>query len=409
MSGAEHPEPLPTEPRRAAFVSVIALGWCVMCGALLWTTFFDESGRTSPFATTDVALVCLISVLPCALAIARSARDLIGSSSAILGSLCWIVGVLALAVLSQRSSWISGASEGMSGHILRPALALMLIAPSVSMWMSFQTLQSKPGSRRLAWLLTTCLVAFALPSTYVIARCRQDVARLLELREQLRLGEASVVAHRLMRLAPGTRAQGQPVARLAADIDRSVRQLQAAVASAPPANASNDDWLMRARQLAMLGRPEAALQALAAIRTPQPNALLLSATIHETREHWQQALDDYSRAQQEWEAQPNSPEVFAGRLQATTGIAYCLRKQGRYRNSEQAYRELLSLSPTADVHFLLAQFYEDTQQTTLARQHAQRAMALAPDRFARSGQRLINKLTTMHFGCFRMLSDSAED
>lgn len=409
MNGAEHPEPLPAEPQRTTFVSVVALAWGLMCWAMLWTSFLDEGGRTSPFATADVALVCLIGVLPCGLSMARLARDLIGSSPAILGSVCWVAGVLALAVLFQQSSWISGSAEGVSGHILRPALALMLIAPSVWMWMSFDTLPSKLDSRRLAWLLTTWLVAFALPSTYVMARCRQDVAELLDLREQLRLGEASVVAHRLMRLAPGTQAQGQPVARLAADIDRSVRQLQAAVASVPLANASDDDWLTRARQLAMLGRPEAALQALTAIRIPQPNTLLLSATIHENREQWQQALDDYSRAQQKWEAQPNSPEVFAGRIQATTGIAYCLRKQGRYREAEQAYRQLLTLSPTADVYFLLAQFYEDTQQTTLARQHAQRAMVLAPDRFARSGQRLINKLTTMHFGCFKMLSNSADD
>ena len=86
-----------------------------------------------------------------------------------------------------------------------------------------------------------------------------------------------------------------------------------------------------------------------------------------------------------WEARPESPARAAGVLRATTGIAYCLRKLGRYAEAEVAYREVLALSPTADSHFLLAQFYEDAQQAGKAREHARRAIELAPDRYPKDG------------------------
>lgn len=59
---------------------------------------------------------------------------------------------------------------------------------------------------------------------------------------------------------------------------------------------------------------------------------------------------------------------------------------------------------TADSHFLLAQFYEDAQQADKARTHARRAMALAPERYQKEGEKLINRLTTFHFGCLHVLA-----
>jgi tetratricopeptide (TPR) repeat protein len=68
--------------------------------------------------------------------------------------------------------------------------------------------------------------------------------------------------------------------------------------------------------------------------------------------------------------------------------------------AEAAYQQLLELDPSADTHFLLAQFYEGTQQAAKAQFHARQAMALAPDRYDQAGQRLIDKLITHHFGCW---------
>jgi tetratricopeptide (TPR) repeat protein len=94
----------------------------------------------------------------------------------------------------------------------------------------------------------------------------------------------------------------------------------------------------------------------------------------------------------------------AGLLQATTGIAYCQRKLGHYADAEATYQQVLTLSPTADSHFLLAQFYEDAQQAEKARTHARRAMALAPTRYRQEGEKLIRKLTVYHFGCLSVFT-----
>ena len=82
------------------------------------------------------------------------------------------------------------------------------------------------------------------------------------------------------------------------------------------------------------------------------------------------------------------------------GQAYCLRKLGQYSAAEQAYRQLLLLSPTPDTHFLLAQFYEDTQQSTAAAAHARQAAQLAPGRFAEPVRQMSRRLATASFGCF---------
>jgi tetratricopeptide (TPR) repeat protein len=86
-------------------------------------------------------------------------------------------------------------------------------------------------------------------------------------------------------------------------------------------------------------------------------------------------------------------------LQATTGIAYCQRKSGRYAEAEANYQQVLALSPTADSYYLLAQFYEDTQQAEQARTHARQAMELDPARYGQKGEKLIRKLTVSDFGC----------
>jgi hypothetical protein len=61
--------------------------------------------------------------------------------------------------------------------------------------------------------------------------------------------------------------------------------------------------------------------------------------------------------------------------------------------------------PDRGAHFLAAQFYEDSQSSSLALQHAQQAMALDPVRYSESGRKLIDKLQTVHFGCWGVYSE----
>ncbi len=97
----------------------------------------------------------------------------------------------------------------------------------------------------------------------------------------------------------------------------------------------------------------------------------------------------------------NKPRTEPGELiQAVTGIAFCQRKLGNKPAAATAYQELLGLAPTADTHFLLAQFYDDTQQAALADQHARKAISLDPARYAERGGQLIDKLRTTQFSCW---------
>jgi tetratricopeptide (TPR) repeat protein len=246
-----------------------------------------------------------------------------------------------------------------------------------------------------------------MPSTYLDARRRHDASELQSLLEQSRLGEAQTLTRRMLLLTPDAEFDGRPLKSLAAGIGQATRELEARATRPLPAGADERQRLDRARDLAMLGRTDAALDAVQ--RWPEwlhsAFALNLCGTIQETNGHWREGLACYQAAARAWESSPPSPERMAGLVRATTGAAYCLRKSGRYAEAETAYLQLLALSPSADTHFLLARFYEDMQQTAKARTHAKLAMAAAPERYQRQGQRLLEKLNTLHFGCLSGLFD----
>ncbi len=155
----------------------------------------------------------------------------------------------------------------------------------------------------------------------------------------------------------------------------------------------------------MLGRTGDALDVLKPVDDPVWTAEVedLRGTIHETRGEWEPGLAAYRAARRGGRGRGGRRRRrAAGVLRAATGVAYCLRKAGRYAEAEGAYREVLALAPTADSHFLLARFYEDAQQAGSAREHARRAIELAPDRYAHDGEKLIRKLTVFQFGCLRV-------
>jgi tetratricopeptide (TPR) repeat protein len=88
------------------------------------------------------------------------------------------------------------------------------------------------------------------------------------------------------------------------------------------------------------------------------------------------------------------------------GSAYCYRRLGRLSEARACYLRLLEINPNADTHFLLAQFFEDIQETSSAQHHALEAARLDPDRYRESGHQLIRKMRALHFRCLSVSGDS---
>jgi tetratricopeptide (TPR) repeat protein len=290
-------------------------------------------------------------------------------------------------------------SHPLLGAAVRAIVALALVVACVLIW---TILFRREGWKDSAAMIGVGLAMLTLaPATYVAARTRHDLGKLGEYLQQSRFGEAQTLVQRLLVLDAHAQWNGQPLNKAALGIEQVVAQLERQVASSPGAHATSEGRLEQARALAMLGRSEAALAVLDSLNDRAAAAEIgtLRGTIQENRGQWEAALTAYTEARAAWEARPASEDRADGLLRAVTGIAYCQRKAGRYAAADATYQQVLALAPTADSHFLLAQFYEDAQQADKARVHARQAMLLDPRRYQQQGSKLINKLAVYHFGC----------
>jgi tetratricopeptide (TPR) repeat protein len=361
-----------------------------------------------PYVWRDVAVVYFLCALPLAAALAVITLR----RASAMGLMTLAVALLALsaavAVALQTGEASEPAVHGVVGAVLRPILALGAAFASLILLAALLPAFFRSGSAHdrdisaLGAIVTGVVVLILVPSLYVSARCRSDAGRLIGLVEQSRYGDAHSLVQNILALDPTAKWEGRSLRAAADTIEEAIRELEGRVSAPLPADASAEECLNRARDLAVLSRTAEAMEILERVPaiSSTPQAANLRGTIHETRGQWAHARNWYQQARLAWEPLPQSAERTSGLIQAITGIAYNERKLGRYREAAAAYHELLALAPTADTHFLLARFYEDTQQSAKAQYHARAAMTLAPDRYAQQGRMLIDKLVTTHFGCF---------
>ncbi len=387
---------------------VLAGGFLAYMLGLFAIGFGAANEAVFPFAWRDVALVYLACAFPLGVILARAIHRRLRTADCLTVAACLllmsVVGTVVAdnAILLELLLWNPSL-----GAVLRTAVALGLATSAALAWRvlacaNSSTLRAQyPRGSSAVMLALAVAVLLIPPTTYVGARCRHDLQRLGECLEQKRYGEAHLLAYGLLVLDATQKCNGGPMHAVAAGLGRTVDQLEKQVANPLAPTESPDSLLSRARLLAMLGRTDQALAALQLVQVPEYRPFVgnLRGTIYENRHAWAAALASYSSAHADWQKQPISPAKDEGLLTAAKGIAYCKRKLGRYAEAEAAYQEVLSLSPTADSHFLLAQFYEDAQQADKARVHARKAIALAPDRYGRQGEELIQKLAVYHFGC----------
>ncbi len=389
---------------RAALVLACALGVAAAASDGTWS----DDRAPFPFVWRDVALVHLLGSVPLAILVAIAVvRAMPRAAAAVLGIAA--LGLAIVPLLPSMRPTVEAAMQSIpyGGAIVRALAAFGLALPAALAWAAAlpQSPETQPARRghALAAAAVGVIVLTLVPAVYVGARCRHDMTRLGEYLGQSRFGEAREIVHALVMIEPNGEWNGRPLVQVREDVDGVVKDLEARVGSRLSPLATPQERFSRGRMRAMLDRTDEALDSLKPLRGPEVDSL--RGTIYQTREEWEPALASFRDARKAWESQPPSPARQAELAGATTGIAYSLRKMGRYPEAEAEYRKVLDLAPTAESHFLLAQFYEDAQQAANAREHARKAIAMDPERYTRDGEKLINKLAVFHFGCFGVYSE----
>lgn len=395
---------VPPGVRVAAALVIVAL--MILLGASIVGGAWSEGHAPLPFVWRDVALVYALCALPLAWLLAAAMQRI--APPAILIAVAIVVGALSgLPLLVDIQAMFADAvADAYLGFGLRNALGFGLVfSASLAVMAAVGRLESivTTGVRRGVFAVGVAVLALVVcPAIYVNARCRNDLGRLDGLVDQLRLDEALVLAKNVATLDSELMLRGKPLPTVVAGLEKAIHELEEQVASPLAADATDATRMERARQLAMLGQTASAIDVLRSMQGAEADNL--RGAIYAARSEWDDGLAAYERAKVGYEARPASDARLSGLTRATTGVAFCHRRAGRYAEAEVAYLELLAIAPTADTHFLLAQFYDDAQQAKKAHFHARRAMEFAPARYRERGAALIGKMSVFQFGCLRVFA-----
>jgi hypothetical protein len=188
--------------------------------------FWSNGQAPFPFVWRDVAVVHIASALPLAWFVTRMIRR----RFRVIAFLCSAIGLIGICI-----TWtLAGFSTELTWYAAIPTRAglafgiALPIAFVLREWSSDanEGLELRGGRSLTAALVTSVTALLALPTLYTNARCRQDCARLSEYLDQRRVGEARVIAHRVMALDAHAECRGQPIAKVAAILDSEVARLE---------------------------------------------------------------------------------------------------------------------------------------------------------------------------------------
>ncbi|WP_207396845.1 tetratricopeptide repeat protein [Bremerella alba] len=264
------------------------------------------------------------------------------------------------------------------------------------------------GETPIHWIFAVLLLVL-VPAIYESAKGHSNVKTAFDYLSQSRLVEASDLMRHCIVLDAGTSYHGTHFRSLIVKLEARIEAIQKQVYKPLSRVDSIEKQIEQAINLAILNRrDEAILLLLPLVQSPDFAASGghgLLGTIYQDRRNWEESLFHFRLAAEFWQAQRYSPEHSSGLAKSIQGQAYALRKLGRIDEAAAMYARLLELSPTAEHHFLLAQFHEDIQDTSQAAYHARRAIEISPEHYHKSAGSLINKMKTSHFGCFQLYAD----
>ncbi len=364
-----------------------------------------------PFVYRDVAVVCLLSIAPAAWMLGHLLQKRLTTlSRGLLAALLWTIAWNFFFRFQETAGRVDEIP--VFGGFSRFAASLCISFGAVLVVQS--VIKASDPHRRndlQTNILRTvcCLTILALvPRIYIDARGRHDAEQYFSLRQQSRLGEASSLLRRMLILDTTIRKDGYFLRREQSELDREIDSLNRQVSIELSATASFDQRLQRSRLLAMLGHTSHAINLLLeeseSVRSVEACSLL--GTMHENGHDWNSAIRFYGIAERLLKLSSSETDTSAKEYQVAMGSAYCFRRLGRLNEARACYLRLLEINPNADTHFLLAQFFEDIQETSSAQHHTLEAARLDPNRYRERGLKLIRKMRSLHFRCLNVSGDS---
>ncbi len=177
--------------------------------------------------------------------------------------------------------------------------------------------------------------------------------------------------------------------------------------------------LQKVRLLLGLDEFQLAEEMLAKIIRDYPEsfeAYELTGLMYQFREHWSLSersfLHAVERVRQRENRSPADEQGGANVARLWSGAAYAARKRGAFDCAENYYLKALEAAPGSDkarIHYVYAQFLEESQQSLKAAEHARQAALLEPALYQVSAQELLQRLRTAHLGCFLLPPSLAGD
>ena len=380
-----------------------------------WTGSVRAAGGMSvPYVRPDIIVVSFLCMVPLAILFAESMTGILKRNHRLMYLTVEFVlfigaaGILFLAFKGDQTSVTLDQDDAWESFLLRPTIAFWLLVSSCLLARNlfrFQESVTTPHQGAMVWLLV-CIIALVIPAFYAQSRVDEIVTQTEEYLGSGRLGDARKLTREMSVLSPWQKVAGMSAGDLARDLDRDCYEIERNLAFMKRRPVQSEEFhFQQARLLSILGQRAAAIRLLEPwIRKSgaSPLSYQLIGNIYQQQKNWVESERFYQRALKSWKMLPRSEQQQAGIVAAWKGIAFAERKRGNYAEAEAAYLSALSLVPTADQHYLLAQFYEDTQQTTKARDHAQQAMALNGARYEIPGKKLLTSLQQQHFGCLNV-------
>ena len=291
-----------------------------------------------------------------------------------------------------------------SGTALRCSIALFAMLSPAILTRLIVALPDRSAVAGHTWSrpLILALFAVAIPAVYVdtvSVGFHDDLEKALQSR---RFALARRQAAMLAELNPSDAIEGKPIRNVRRELTQIVASLEAAIR---PSDAGVDAISQRRNRITVLmqlDRNEAALRELEPFASgPGFDAISLDyrGLCYQRLERYSESLDAYRLSVTHWQSQPASDRQRSSLASGWKGIGYAARQLNQRTLEEDAYRELVRVSPTADHHLMLAQCYREHQKTGLATQHLLAAEKLNPQLQSHSST-MLKSMSTDHFGCW---------